>query len=61
MFFKIYEISRENTCAGVCFKLYLKETPVQVLCSEICEIFMNTYFEEYLQTTVSALPKIYKA
>ena len=59
-FLKIYKISRENTCAGVCFKLYLKETPTQVLSSEICEVFMNTYFEEYHRTTVSALPRIYK-
>ena len=59
-FLKIYKISRENTCAGVCFKLYLKETPTQVLSSEICEVFMNAYFEEYHRTTVSALPSIYK-
>ena len=43
---KIYKISREDTCVGVCFKLYLKETPTQVFSSEISEIFMNTYFEE---------------
>ena len=59
-FLKIYKISRENTCAGVCFKLYLKETPTQVFSSEICKIFMNTFFEEYLRTTASALPRIYK-
>ena len=27
---------------------------------EICEIFKNTYFEEHLWKTVSALPRIYK-
>ena len=56
----IYKISRENTCVGVCFRLSLKETPTQVFSSVICKIFKNTYFEEYLQTTALALPRIYK-
>ena len=46
------------TCVGVCFKLYEKETPKQVLSSEICENFKNNYSEEYLRMTVSALPRI---
>ena len=33
----------------------LKGTPTQVFTSEICEIFKNTYFEEYLGTTASVL------
>ena len=33
---------------------------MQVFLSEIWEIFMNTYFEEYLRKTASTLPKIYK-
>ena len=49
-----------KTCVGVCFKLYLKETPTQLFSSEICEIFINNYFEVYLRKTVSALPRIYK-
>ena len=30
-------------------------TPTQVFSSEICEIFKNTYFEEYLRTTASVV------
>ena len=60
IFLNIYRISRANNCVGVCFKLNLKETPTQVFSSEIYEIFMNTYFEEYLRTTTSAFPRIYK-
>ena len=56
----IYKISRENTCIGVCFRLSLKETPTQVFSGEICKIVKNTCFEEYVRTTVSALPWIYK-
>ena len=41
-------------------KLYLKETPTQVFSSKVCGIFKNSYFEEHLQTTASALPRIYK-
>ena len=53
IFLKIYKISRENICVGVCFKLYWKETPTQSFASEIYKIFNNTYFEEYLRTTAS--------
>ena len=28
-----------------------KETPTQMFFNEICKIFKNIYFEEYLQTT----------
>ena len=28
-----------------------KETPTQMFFSEICKIFKNIYFEEYLRTT----------
>ena len=34
----------------------LKETPTQVFSSEICEIFKNTYFEEFLRMTASVVP-----
>ena len=34
-------------------QLYQKETLTQVFSCEICEIFKNTYLEEYLRTTVS--------
>ena len=50
---KISQISQENTCAGVSFQLYQKETPAQVFSREICEIFKNTYFEEHMRTTAS--------
>ena len=31
----------------------IEETPRQVFSCEIFEIFKNTYFEDYLQTTAS--------
>ena len=31
----------------------LKKTPTQMFSSEYCEIFKNTYFEEYLLTAAS--------
>ena len=34
-------------------QVFKKETPIQVLPSEVCETFKNTYFEEHLQTTAS--------
>ena len=34
-------------------QLYQKETPTQMLSSEYCEIFQNTYFEEHLPTAAS--------
>ena len=37
----------------------LKETPTKVFSSEYCEIFKNTYFEENLRTTASAIPASY--
>ena len=52
-FYKIYKISPENICVGVCFELYQQETPTQVFASEIYENFNNTYVEEYLRTTAS--------
>ena len=36
-------------------QLFKKETPTKVFSCEYCEIFKNTYFEEYQQTV---LPKI---
>ena len=32
----------------------LKKTPTQAFSFKYCEIFKNTYFEEYLQATTSA-------
>ena len=32
---------------------FITNTPIQVLSSEICKIFKNTYFEEHVQTTAS--------
>ena len=31
----------------------LKETPTQVFCNEICEIFKNTFFTEHLAVAAS--------
>ena len=38
-------------------QLYQKETPTQIFSCEICEIFNNTYFEDYPETTVSVEEK----
>ena len=49
-------ILQENVCVGVCagvcnkvvgLKAYI-DTQTQVFSFEICEIFMNTYFEQHL-------------
>ena len=34
---------------------YQEETPTQVISCEICKIFKNVYFEEYLRTTASVV------
>ena len=36
-------------------QLYWKEISIQVFSCEICKIFKNTYFEEYMWMTVSIL------
>ena len=40
---------------------YQKETPTQVFSCEYCEIFRNTYFEEYLRTAAfeNSCPNFY--
>ena len=61
MFLKISQTSQENTCVGVFFyevaslqpALFKKESNTSAFLCEVCETFKNTYFEEYLQTTVS--------
>ena len=53
VFTKISQISQETPVLGLGLQLYYKETPTQVFSCEICEIFKNTYFEEYLRTTAS--------
>ena len=52
VFLKISSISLENTCVGVSFnKVAGLKAFSQVFSCEICEIFKNTYYEEYLRTT----------
>ena len=34
-------------------QFYQKDTPTQVLSSEYCEVFKNTYFEKHLLTAAS--------
>ena len=48
VFLKISQNSQENTCARVSFLIKLQAR----LSSEHCEIFKNTYFEEYLLRTL---------
>ena len=45
--FRKFAIFTGNACVRVSF--LWKETPTQVLSCEHCEIFKNTYFEEYLR------------
>ena len=61
---KIWQCLQESICAGVTFEyscrtgglqLYQKEIPTQVLSSEYCEVFKNTYFEEYPRKAASVL------
>ena len=47
---KFLQFSQKNTCVGVSWKT---ETPKPVFSYEYCEIFSNTYFEEYLWKTAS--------
>ena len=43
---------RTSLTPGYKTQIYEKETPTQVIFSEYCEIFKNTYFEEHLRTLV---------
>ena len=67
-FVKIVFLNANFTGKQLCWSLFLiwlqvfrsavllkidSKTPTQVFSSEICEIFKNTYSEEYLQTTAS--------
>ena len=36
-------------------QLCLKETPAQLFSCEYCEMFKNTYFEQYLLTSASVI------
>ena len=40
-------------------QLSIKGAPTLVLSCEYCKIFKNTYFEENLRTTLSAVPTSY--
>ena len=59
VFLKISQNSQENTCAEVFFNkvaarpatLLFKRNSAQAFSCEIFEIFKNTYFAEYLQTS----------
>ena len=55
MFLKILQISQENTRRPGGLQLYQRETPIQMFSCEVCEVFMNNYFEEHLRTTSSNL------
>ena len=56
---KIFVIfTGKNTCVGVSFQVFRsallsKEAPTLMFSCEYCEIFINIYFEEHLQTTAS--------
>ena len=57
VFSKISQNLRENTCARFFFveasNFTKKETLAQALSCEFCKIFKNTFFTEYVQSTVS--------
>ena len=39
---------------------FIKETPTQVFSCEICDIFMNTYYEKHLRTTASCYSEVFQ-
>ena len=62
LYLEIFQNSQENTCARVSFLIKLqawarnfikKETLVQALSCEFCEISWNTFFTEHLRATAS--------
>ena len=54
VFLEILYNSQENTCARASFLIKLQaETLAQVFSCEFCEVSKNTFFTEYLWTTVS--------
>ena len=55
MLLKIWVISHEITCVGVCksVTLFKKTPPTQVFSCEIFKNFKNTYLQEHLGTTAS--------
>ena len=63
VFVKISQISQENTCGSLfLIKMYvfrpatlLKESQTKAFYCEICEIFKNIYFEQYMRTTESVV------
>ena len=57
MFLKILQIHRKTTVLESLLEacnFIKKETLAQVLSSQFCEIFQNTFFTEHLRTTASA-------
>ena len=57
---KFRNIDRKTLALESLFnKVTAKETPRQMFCSEYCESFKNTYFQEHLQTTGSLLMKAF--
>ena len=61
---KVANFTGKHLCRGLFliklqafrFATLLKETPTLVFYCEICEIFKNTYFEEFLPTTAYVVP-----
>ena len=57
MFLKISQISQQNTVLDCVINKVASrpaiQIPTQVLFYQICEIFKNSYFEEYLRTSAS--------
>ena len=61
MLLNILQTSQDNSCVGASFyevagiqpASFLKIDSNTMLSCELCETSKNTYFEEYLQTTVS--------
>ena len=60
MLLKISQNSQENLCQSLLFnkvaglQLYWKNTLAQLFSYDICEIFRNKFFTEYLRATASA-------
>ena len=49
--------TEKRLCWSKAFNFIKKDTPTQVFSCKYCEIFKNTYFEEYLQTATSRITR----
>ena len=54
------KLRRKRSCRLPASKFFKKETPVLVFSCEFCQIFMNKYFVEHLETATSLSCELYE-